>query len=74
MVLVVQRGLLALLIFPVRRAMLELVDQRIRLVVQAIEDEEEQREGPPRRARQEELAERLRLARQARVISSYRHG
>ena len=68
MVLAVQRGLLALLIFPVRRALLELMEQRIRLMVQAIEEEEEQREGPPRRARQEELAERLRLAREARLV------
>ncbi len=70
MVLAVQRGLLALLIFPVRRALLEFVDERIRLVVQAIEEEEEQREGPPRRARQEDLAERVRLARQARLERS----
>ena len=66
-VLVVQRGFLALLILPVRRALLEFVDERIRLVVQAIEKEEEQREGPARRARQEELAARLLMARQARV-------
>ena len=68
-VLAVQRGLLALLIFPVRRALLEFVDERIRLVVQAIGKEEEQRDGPARRARQEELAARLLMARQARVES-----
>ena len=67
LVLSCQRGLLAVLIFPVRSALLELVDARIRLVAQMIEDEREQREAPARRALQAELAERVRLARHGRL-------
>jgi hypothetical protein len=67
LVLSCQRGLLAVLIFPVRSALLELMDARVRFVVQMIEDEREQREGPARRAAQAQLAERVRLARQGRV-------
>jgi hypothetical protein len=62
LVLAGQRRLLALLIFPVRPALLELIDQR----VQSLREEQEQREGPARRAMQAQLAERLRLARQGR--------
>jgi hypothetical protein len=67
LVLSSQRGLLALLIFPVRSALLELIDQRVRLMVQMIDEEREQREGPVRRAAQAQLAERVRLARQGRL-------
>lgn len=67
LVLAGQRGLLTLLILPVKPAFLELVDQRVRLVVQALHEEEEQREGPARRAAQALLAERVRLARHGRL-------
>lgn len=70
LILACQRGLLTLLVLPIKPAVLELVDQRVRLVVQALHEEEEQLNGPARRAAQAELADRVRLARQGRLGSS----
>lgn len=69
LVRLVQRGLLALLVLPVRLAVLELLEAQARQVVQAHQAQQDQQAAQAQaalKARQVLLAQRVRQAQQAR--------